>query len=320
MTDTSYEGRRYEVVAPRNGTLSKAVFDGPGAGEALVRVHVNGVCASDLPTWGTPQPAYPIPLGHEPVGTVVAVGDGVELEPGTRVTGRLTPSFADYVAADIRDIVEVPDEVETIHALGEPIGCVAEALRRTQVQLADRVAIIGLGFMGLCMVQLVSRSATAQVVAIDPRDDARRAALSCGADAAYHPDQLPGAFTGPEARSGVRGFDVVVEASGSASGIELATVLVRSHGTLSILGFHQGTREVDMQAWNWKAIDVVNAHVRDRDLLRESTRSAMAMIAAGRIDLQPLVTHTYPLDRIDEAFEALSKKPPGFIKAVIIND
>jgi len=320
VTDTSYEGRRYEVVAPRKGILAKAVFDGPGAGEALVRVHANGVCASDLPTWGTPQPTYPIPLGHEPVGTVVAVGDGVELKPGTRVTGRLTPSFAEYVAADIRDIVEVPDEVETIHALGEPIGCVAEGLRRTPVQLADRVAIIGLGFMGLCMVQLVSRSATAQVVAIDPRDDARRAALTCGADTAYHPDQLPSPFTGPQARSGVRGFDVVVEASGSPSGIELATVLVRSHGTLSILGFHQGTREVDMQTWNWKAIDVVNAHVRDRDLLRESTRSAMAMIAAGRIDLQPLVTHTYPLDRIDEAFEALSRKPPGFIKAVIIND
>ena len=75
-----------------------------------------------------------------------------------------------------------------------------------------------------------------------------------------------------------------------------------------------------MQAWNWKAIDVVNAHVRDRDLLRESTRSAMAMIAAGRIDLEPLVTHTYPLERIDQAFEALRSKPPGFIKAVIVND
>lgn len=308
-------GRRYELIGPRTGQVVREPVPSPSAGQVLVRVRANGVCASDLPTWSTRHSQYPVALGHEPVGEVVAGGPGVSLAEGTLVTGRLVHSYADFVLADVRDVVEVPDGVPVEHALGEPIGCVAEAVRRTPIHLADRIAVIGLGFMGLCMVQLLARTATASLTAIDLREDARLAALRVGADDAHHPNDLPQRM---HYGDGGHGIDAVVEATGTQSGLDLATSLVRPHGVISILGFHQGIRQVDLHAWNWKAIDVVNAHVRDRDLLGRSTRAGLQLLAAKRIDLAPLLTHWFPLDRVDDAFEALATKPPGFIKAVIV--
>ncbi|WP_162605554.1 hypothetical protein [Jiangella ureilytica] len=145
------------------------------------------------------------------------------------------------------------------------------------------------------------------MVAIDPRPDAREQALIHGADAAAAPGEVDTAGD----------FDVVVEASGTAPGLDLATTLVRPHGVLSIMGYHQEPRTVDLRTWNWKAIDVVNAHVRDRDRLRESVRRGLDLVAAGRIDIGALVTHRFALDEVDAAFEALVAKEPGFVKAAI---
>jgi threonine dehydrogenase-like Zn-dependent dehydrogenase len=312
-------GRRYELLAPETGRLVREEPSAPDVGQVLVRVLANGVCASDLPTWSTRQPRYPMALGHEPVGEVVAVGSGVDLAVGIRVTGRIVSSYADFVLADARDVVVVPDAVPVVHALGEPLGCVVEAVRRTPIQLADRVAVIGLGFMGLCTVQLLAYAAgTARLTAIDLREEARLVAQRLGADDAYHPGDLPERLTNGGGSG--HGFNVVVEATGTQAGLDLATSLVRPHGTISVLGFHQGTRQVDMRAWNWKAIDVVNAHVRDGDLLTRSIRAGLELLAAGRMDIGCLITHRYGLDQVDDAFRALASKPSGFIKAVIVAD
>jgi L-iditol 2-dehydrogenase len=69
--------------------------------------------------------------------------------------------------------------------------------------------------------------------------------------------------------------------------------------------------------WNWKAIDVVNAHVRRGADLMESMRIGLELTAKGLIDLGALVTHRYPLDQVDRAYTDLQHKPPGFIKAVV---
>ncbi len=310
----AFTGRHYELIAPTTGRTTEQPVAQPGPGQVLIQVIASGVCASDLSSWSERLPQYPVRLGHEPVGTVHTAGAGVDLQVGTLVTGRVEPAFAEFVVADIRDLVPVPAGIDPEHALGEPLGCVAEALRRSSVRLADRVAVIGLGFMGQCMVQLLARSATARVTAIDLRQDARTLAASLGADDAYHPDELPSFLRAGD------GLDLVVEATGSQAGLDLATELVRPHGRVSILGFHQGPRTVDAETWNWKSIDVINAHVRDRDLLRESTRAALDMLAAKRIDLAPLLTHRFRLDQVDDAFAALRAKPDGFVKAVIVND
>lgn len=296
--------RQYELVASRRGRVTSTEVPAPGAGQVLVQVHANGLCASDLSQWRDGQGT----IGHEPVGTAVEIGAGVELTPGSSVTGRFVGSYTDFVLAEPADIVPLPTGVPQDLALGEPLGCVAEALRRAPVRLGERVVIIGLGFMGLCMAQLLACTPAARLTGIDLRDDARATAVEIGVVDAYSPTGLP---------AGLSDVDLVIEASGSQAGLDLATELVRPHGRISVLGYHQGTRQVDLQAWNWKAIDVINAHVRDRSLLRTSIAAGLDMIAAGRIDLTRLVTHRFPLERTDDAFTLLEKKPPGFVKAVI---
>ena len=72
-----------------------------------------------------------------------------------------------------------------------------------------------------------------------------------------------------------------------------------------------------MQAWNWKALDVVNGHVRDPLRLADSIRRGLDVLASGRIDYAALLTHRYPLAAIDQAYADLRAKPPGFVKAVV---
>ncbi len=305
--------RRSELAGARTSAVRSVELPEPGYGEVLLRVLVSGVCASEVAEWsaGPAVADVPLALGHEPVGEVVAVGPEVAaVHVGDVVTGRVDASFADHCIADVRDLVVVPPGVEPAEALGEPLGCVVEALRRTRLDTGDRVAVVGTGFMGLVLLQLLRHAGTRQVVAIDPRPDAREQALVHGADAAL----APGETSGPPYDDA---FDVAVEASGTAPGLDLATTLVRPHGVLSIMGYHQGPRTVDLHAWNWKAIDVVNAHVRDRARLRDSVRRGIDLVAAGRIDIGTLITHRYGLDEVDTAFAALVGKEPGFVKAAI---
>ena len=299
------------LVGPRRSQVVDAEVEAPGAGEILVQVLANGVCASDLPAWRAgPGDEDVLRLGHEPVGRVMEVGPGVDaLAVGDLVTGRLTESFAEQVVARAADAVLVPPGVPAEVAIGEPLGCVVEALRRARLDTGDRVAVVGLGFMGLCLLQLLATSGSGELIAIDPRGDARAVALRHGAAAALAPDQVADLHDS---------FDVVFEVTGAQAGLDLATELVRAHGTLDVVGYHQGRREVDLQAWNWKAIDVVNGHVRDERRLADSIRRGLALVATGRIDYAALLTHRYELAAIDQAYADLEAKPEGFVKAVVL--
>jgi threonine dehydrogenase-like Zn-dependent dehydrogenase len=313
--------RYSQMIAPQRSEVIESETPEPGPGQVLVRVTTCGVCASELHPWIDGAPPYPRRFGHEPVGVIERVGPGVErFGVGDRVTGLFTGAFGDLAIADEAILLPVPDGLPDERAMGEPLACLVNAARRTPIELADRVALIGLGYMGLGMLQLVKLRGPSRVVAIDVREEARRHALDLGADEALHPGEVPDGYllTSFGDWDGDRGFDVVVEASGTQPGLTLAGKMVRAHGVLSILGYHQGSeRSVDMQMWNWKAIDVVNAHVRRRDDLLESMRIGLELEAAGLIDLGALVTHRFGLDEVDDAFAALRDKPEGFIKAVV---
>ncbi|TCM37262.1 alcohol dehydrogenase catalytic domain-containing protein [Kribbella sp. VKM Ac-2568] len=302
---------RSVLVGPATSQLEEAEVRAPGPGELLIQVIANGLCASELPTWlGGPAEGAPTTLGHEPVGRVVEVGGGVDtVAIGDVVTGRLTASFAELIVAPAEYAVVVPPGLEYEAGIGEPLGCVVEALRRARLDTGDRVAVVGVGFMGLCLIQLLATSPIGELVAIDGREDAKRAALAYGASAASNPE---------DAAQLTDAFDVVFEVSGTQGGLDLATALTRSGGTLDIVGYHQGTRTVDLQAWNWKALDVVNGHVRDQRRLTESVRRGLAIAAGGRIDYASLFTHRYPLSDIDRAYADLRAKPDGFVKALIV--
>ncbi len=314
--------RYSQLVAPRQSEVVEEATPKPGPGEVLVEVTACGVCASELHPWMEGQPPYPQRFGHEPVGIVEAVGPNVSrFQPGDRVTGLFKGAYSRFCVADEEILLAVPANVPDAGALGEPMACLVNGQRRTRVDLADRVTVIGLGFMGLGMLQLLKLRGAGRIVAIDVREDARQRAAELGAHEVYHPADVP-----PEYRltrfsewQSTKGLDVVVEASGTQAGLTLAGEMVRAHGILSILGYHQGSpRQVEVGMWNWKAIDVVNAHVRRRSDLLESARIGLALTAAGLIDLGALITHRYSLNDVDQAYADLRDKPAGFIKALVV--
>ena len=111
----------------------------------------------------------------------------------------------------------------------------------------------------------------------------------------------------------------VIEAVGLQWPLDLAGELVGFGGRLVIAGYHQdGPRQINMQMWNWKGIDVVNAHERDPAVQLQGLRDGIAAVADGRIDLAPLIAHRYPLERLGEALDATRDKPGDFVKALVM--
>ncbi len=114
------------------------------------------------------------------------------------------------------------------------------------------------------------------------------------------------------------GCERVIEAVGNQISLELASDLTRERGKLIIAGYHQdGVRQVNMQQWNWRGIDVINAHERDPRVYVEGMRAAVDAVARGEIDPSPLYTDRFALDRISDAFTALGERPSRFMKALI---
>ncbi|MFD1959035.1 hypothetical protein ACFSHP_08010 [Novosphingobium panipatense] len=100
--------------------------------------------------------------------------------------------------------------------------------------------------------------------------------------------------------------------------LDLAGELTGFGGRLVVAGYHQdGPRQVSMQMWNWKGIDVINAHERDPRVQMQGLREAVDAVAGGRLDPTALYTHRYPLERLSEALDATRDKPGNFVKALV---
>ncbi|HET9198376.1 MAG TPA: zinc-binding dehydrogenase [Solirubrobacterales bacterium] len=290
----------------------------PGEGEVRLRLEGSGVCGSDLAVWsGRPWFEYPRPPGapgHEGWGVVEALGSGVEgLAEGERVAGLTYRAYAEYDLARAADLVPLPDGVGPFP--GEALGCAVNVVRRSGIRAGDTVAVVGAGFLGCVIVQLAA-AAGARVLAVSRRSSAREAAAAMGAEETIGLDEP--VLERIEELTGGELCDVVVEAAGVQDTLDLAGPLTRTRGRLVIAGFHQdGSRRVDMQLWNWRGLDVVNAHERDPAVYVEGIREAAAAVAAGRLDPTPLYTHRFGLEQLGAALDTAVERPDGFVKALV---
>ncbi|MFD0672691.1 zinc-binding dehydrogenase [Cohnella sp. GCM10027633] len=313
------------LTGQRKFEIEEAERPSPGPGEIRLKVAACGVCTSELHMWlperNLQEPEY---HGHEASGTVLETGSGVDTDdfkPGDRVVvyPYRSRGFAEELCVPVRYAVKLADHVPFEHALGEPIGCAVNAVNRSRIELGDTVVLIGLGFMGSLVLQGSRLRGAGRIIAVDSRDEVLDLARELGADIVIHAGRENVAAKVRELTGG-EGADVVIEATGSEGALNTAAECVRVRGTLVIVGYHQiGRRSVDMQLWNYKGLDVVNAHERDWDIYMSGIRIGMDLLASGRLKMSPLVTHRFPLDRINEAFETAAAKPPGFVKAVIVN-
>jgi threonine dehydrogenase-like Zn-dependent dehydrogenase len=303
----------------RSAELVEVPLPEPGPGEARLRLEGSGVCGSDLAVWtGRPWFEYPRPPGapgHEGWGVIDAVGDGVEgLGAGDRVAGLSYNAYANYDLARAEDLVPLPEGVE--HFPGEALGCAVNVVRRSGIEPGDTVAVVGAGFLG-CVIAQLAAGAGARVIAISRRRSALETAREMGAAETIALEE-PVLERVEELTDGAL-CDVVIEAAGAQAALDIAGPLTKTRGRLVIAGFHQdGSRQVDMQLWNWRGLDVVNAHERDPRVYVEGIREAAAAVSEGRLDPSPLYTHRFGLDEVDRALETAVERPEGFMKALVI--
>jgi NADPH:quinone reductase len=300
------------IEAPRLVALRPVERPRPAPGHVLVRIEGCGVCGSSLPVWeGRPWFDYPLAPGapgHEGWGVVEELGDEVETPtPGTRVALLSQNAFAEYDVAAASEVVPLPPELDGVPFPGEAVGCAVNVIRRSDIRHGDRVAVVGVGFLGALLVALAV-DAGARVTAVSRRPFALAVAGTLGAEAVATPAEPPQGD-----------FGRVLEAAGVQETLDLAGRLTAVRGRLVIAGFHQdGARTVDLQHWNWRGVDVINAHERDPQVVVAGIREAVALAAAGRLDIQPLLTHAFPLARAADAFETARTRPDGFLKAVVL--
>jgi 2-desacetyl-2-hydroxyethyl bacteriochlorophyllide A dehydrogenase len=326
------ERRALVVASPGSIGLQGVPELVPGPGEVVARPVYNGICGTDLELLaGVVDPAYvryPLVLGHEWSGVIEAVGPGVTgLEPGQRVIAEGV--IPDRVCAEcIRgntNLCAVYDEIgftragaaadqvlvpaQVVHVLGdgvslleaalaEPAAVAWRAIRRGEPVPGERVAVVGDGTVALITAHLLALYSPGSLAVCGQRPAQAELAASLGATGFSVGD--------PGAR-----FDLVIEAAGTAGAVERALSLSRRGGRVVLLGLAGN----DVTA-RFPIDDVVNNDLRISASFSYTSAAwaeVTALLGSGRIRLEPLITHRFPLDKFEEAFGVLreSSGPRG---------
>lgn len=308
------------LAAPNQVRLVEVEIPKPREREVRVRLEGCGVCGSNLAPWeGRPWFKYPFApgeLGHEGWGRVDAVGPGAtQCSPGERVALLSYHAFAEYDVAPESCVVPLPEALAGKPFPGEALGCAMNVFERCEVRPGEVVAIVGIGFLGAVLTSLSVR-AGATVLAISRRPFALDIAARLGAAATFRPtDETADAV---KTFTEGAGCACVIEAAGQQSALDLATELTQERGRLIIAGYHQdGLRQVNMQLWNWRGLDVINAHERAPERYARGISAAAHAVASGELEPWPLYTHTFGLDQLGLALESMREKPRDFLKALV---
>jgi L-iditol 2-dehydrogenase len=309
-------------VARLHGTGDLRLADEPApeppAGESLVRVEAVGICGSDLHWYeeggiGDSRLDAPLVVGHEFAGVVEAgplAGRRVAVDPAVpcwscepcreghpnlcqrvRFAGHEScdGGLQQYLSWPTDRLVPLPDELDgEAGALLEPLGVAVHAVDLGHVRVGDRVAIVGCGPIGLLLQQVCQAAGATVDLAIDPLEHRRAAAVGAGAEVAIAPGEpWDGALV-----------DVVLEAAGTDAAVDLALRAARPGARVVLVGIPPGDNTTfSASLARRKGLTLLIAR-----RMGEVYPRALRLVQSGAVDLRPLVTHRYPLDRVAEAF------------------
>ena len=328
----------------------------PGPGEAVLRITATTICGTDVHIVRGEYPVAPgLIIGHEPVGVIDQLGAGLEAHfaVGERViAGAITPCgqcfyclngnssqcggplggwrFGNTINGAWAEYLLVPDARANLARI--PAGLSDEQVvlcpdifstglsgaESGRIRVGDSVAVFAQGPIGLCATLGARLKGASLIIGIDPSPARLQMARRFGANVTIDPskEDVPGVIR--QLTDG-RGVDVAIEALGRQETFEAALRSIRPGGTLSSLGVYSGKLVAPYEA--------IFAGLADQTIVttlcpggQERMRRLMAMIAHGRVDLTPLITHRYALDDIEEAFDLFSKQRDGALKVVLYPD
>ena len=336
------------LLEPRRFEIREEPVPEPGPGEVLIQSQAVGICASDIHYYaegaiGDARVTAPFILGHEPMGTILGVGAEVSknlvgkrvaIEPGIpcfecelclKGDQNLCPNVRFFGSPPIEGafrerfthpaglVEEVPDDFSPSDgALLEPLGVAIHAVDLSKAKVASSATVVGCGTIGLCTVAVLKAAGVTRILAVDPLGYRTQIAQKVGATETFI-GSAEDALSEMLKATGGRGTDLVFEAAGYASAHAPSMEMACIGGKVVIIGISSEDRvSYKESAARRKGLTIYMAR-RSRRALRRG----IDLVAAGRIDLSPLVTHRFPLDRIQEAFETVSGYKDGAVKAVI---
>jgi (R,R)-butanediol dehydrogenase/meso-butanediol dehydrogenase/diacetyl reductase len=316
----------------------------PGAGQLLIRVDASGICGSDLRM--VEMSIAGNVLGHEFTGTVVELGEGVgEFAAGDRVcavpvlscgscvhclsgdpincatqrflgghrAGKNAPgSFAEFTVVDAANAMAVPDTVTRDQAaLVEPLAVALKVVERAHFRTGDRLLILGAGPIGLAVLLWARTTGVAHIAVSDPVASRRELALRLGATAAVDPT---GIELAPEIAEVLGAApDVVIECVGRPGMFDEATKAVTRDGRVVIAGMHMGNEEFYMREPFLKNTTVSFCSLYTKAHFEHT----LHVMAGGRLDPTPMVTHSRSLDELPEVLAAF-QAPNDFGKVLVV--
>ena len=325
----------------------------PRAGEAVIRVTATTICGTDVHIVRGEYPVRPgLILGHEPVGVIAELGDGLERDyhVGQRViAGAITPcgqcfyclnavhsqcqgalggwrfgntingAWAEYLLVpDARaNLAVIPDALtdQQVLMLPDIASTGISGAESGQVRLGDSVAVFAQGPIGLCATVGARLRGASVIVAVDPIAGRRDMARRFGANVTLDPTTQDVVAELHRLTDG-RGVDVAIEALGRQETFESALRGLRPGGTLSSLGVYSGKLTAPYEA--------LFAGLGDQRIVttlcpggKERMRRLMAMVESKRIDLTPLITHEFTLEQLPAAFDLFSRQAEGVLKVAV---
>ncbi len=324
---------------PRDLRIERVADPTPAAGEVLVRVRAAGLCGTDYRIWSGDRPVrYPLIMGHEFVGEVAAVGDGVvnvklgdrvAVEPNyscgacplclegnrnlcfrrTAVGIDVPGGFAQLASVPARCCWSAPPGLSDEQLLlTEPLAVVVRAVARAEVEPGATAAVLGTGTLGLLALQVL-RARGARVLVVGRTDRRLDLARRLGADAVHAltagaGSEAAGAFSARE------GVDVVVETAGTPEAVAEAIQLARAGGRVVLTGLPHEPSQVHFFWVVRRELTLMGSMI-----YQDEFREAMRLLQAGAVDVRPLVTHRFPLAALSDAFVA--HRQPDAIKVAV---
>ena len=337
--------------APGKIQLEAVAIPKAGPGEVVIRVTLTTICGTDLHILRGEYPVRPgLTIGHEAVGTIHEIGEGVTgFGVGERVlVGAITPcgqcnfclsgnwsqcggplggwkfgntingAQAEYLKVPHAqaNLARIPDELtdEQVILLADIASTGISAAESADMQIGDTVAVFAQGPIGLCATAGAKLKGASLIIAVESDPVRVEMAKRMGADIVLDPHrdvvaEIRGMTSG-------RGVDVAIEALGTQETFENALSVLRPGGTLSSLGVYSGKLSVPLQPFA--------AGLGDHKIVttlcpggKERMRRLIELVRHGRLDLTPLLTHTFTLDRITEAYELFGDRRDGVIKVAV---
>lgn len=320
----------------------------PGKGEVLIRIRSVGICGSDIHPYrgnGIDRREPGIIMGHEAAGDVEAVGEGVtkwkigdrvainpqinceqcvmckrgmphlcdhSLLIGSSMRGFLDGAMCEYLVMQEKQLLHLPDEVSYDHGTFlDPLGNAIHLINRGGVKLGDKVVIIGAGTIGLLAVQTAKLAGAVKVIAVDVSDDKLKTAEEAGADVCLRSD-APDFMEKVKKETDGIGPDVVVEAVGIDITYNMAFEMCKKRGTVVALGFTKPKLELSVQQIVYKELQVFGStgYADECETTLEYLRKKM-------VDIDKVITHRLPLEKVKEGFDLLCEKNSKAIKVIL---